>query len=390
MRRCCLLLACLVMFGVIAAGQANDEQAAQGTLKKGAGISMALATVTSTAISPLVGVCVLGIWQYYRTPKLERDRLPLIQKPKFWLPVILLLLLIFLKDTIGGFAPLIKKPLDATEVLFVNHAALVLIAFPVVLEQIARVMGFASWKGMFAYMSAGPVVYAATAQTGAVHHAFGIAATVLFTVMGLTVTFVIWLVGHSFDVLVLISPFPFLDFLLKAARNVLFLLLVISAAFSPALGILLSLALILVSFLLFGWALRLSFFGTVFAWSLLRALVMDEHVKPGAGDSISAFTARVRDIRGRHTGRQQFLHGGPARQHENTLVHGVEQPPQRRHNQDPPVISVERFVPDAGLGSDFPRRGVCRHSPSVFHISREQWGSVGTPRRNEGCNRESV
>ena len=36
---------------------------------------------------------------------------------------------------------MIKKPLEAAEVLFVNHASLVLIAFPVVLNQVAQVMG---------------------------------------------------------------------------------------------------------------------------------------------------------------------------------------------------------------------------------------------------------
>ncbi len=293
MRRCCLLLTFLLVFAVIAPAQGDDEEKAHSALRSGAEISMALATVTSTAISPLVGVCVMGIWQYYRTPKLERDQLPLIQKPKFWIPVILLLVLIFLKDTIGGFAPLIKKPLDAAEVLFVNHAALVLIAFPVVVDQVARVMGFASWKGLLAYLVSGPVVYASTAQTSGVHHAFGIAAAVLFTALGLAITFVVWLVGHSFDVLVMISPFPFLDFLLKGARNVLYVLLLVTALLSPVLGIIFSLVLIVVCFLMFGWALRLAFFGSIFAWSLLRALVMHEHVKPSTGDAVVAFTARI-------------------------------------------------------------------------------------------------
>ena|SRR5215469_11764716 len=146
-----------------------DEQEAQQALTSGEKISTALATVTTTAISPLVGACVTGVWQYYHTPRAQRDQLPLIQKPKFWIPIMVLLVLIFIKDTIGGFAPLIKKPLDAVEVLFVNHAGLVLIAFPLVLNQVARVMGFQSLRGLFAYLLSGPVVYAATAQTSGVH-----------------------------------------------------------------------------------------------------------------------------------------------------------------------------------------------------------------------------
>ena len=36
---------------------------------KGQTISTAVATVTGTAISPLVGVCTIGIFDYFRTPK---------------------------------------------------------------------------------------------------------------------------------------------------------------------------------------------------------------------------------------------------------------------------------------------------------------------------------
>src|SRR6516162_11472824 len=142
-----LILAGVLILAVVPAGQ-TEEQEAQQELRNGEKISTALAMVTSTAISPLLGVCVIGGWQYYHTPRAQRDQLPLIQKPKFWIPIMLLLILIFIKDTFGGLAPLIKKPLDAAEVLFVNHAALVLVAFPVVLNQVARVMGLESLRGL--------------------------------------------------------------------------------------------------------------------------------------------------------------------------------------------------------------------------------------------------
>src|SRR5215472_3803912 len=128
-----LILVGLLIFTSMSVVQTEQEE--QQVLRSGEKISTALATVTSTAISPLVGVSVMGVWQYYRTPRAQRDHLPLLQKPKFWIPIIVLLILIFIKDTFGGFAPLIKKPLDAAEVLLVNHAGLVLIAFPAVLNK---------------------------------------------------------------------------------------------------------------------------------------------------------------------------------------------------------------------------------------------------------------
>jgi hypothetical protein len=280
----------------------SDEEAQQ-ELQSGEKISSALAMVTTTAISPLVGVCFLGVWQYYQAPRAQRDRLPLIQKPKFWIPIMVLLVLIFVKDTFGGFAPLIKKPLDAVEVLFVNHAGLVLVAFPVVLNQVQRLMGFQSPRELFAFLLSGPVVYAAAAPPGGIHHALSVATALLYTLVGFAVTFVVWLVGHSFDVLALISPFPFLDFILKAIRNTVFGVLAITALLSPRLGLLLCLALIAVSFVIFGWALRTAVFGTVFAVGLLRALLLDSRDQPNAGEGVPAFSTSVRKVPRRTYGR---------------------------------------------------------------------------------------
>jgi hypothetical protein len=300
----CLILIGVLMLALAAIAQTGDQEAQQ-ELKSGEKISTALATVTSTAISPLVGVCVLGVWRYYHTPPLQRDQLPVIQKPKFWIPIMVLLVLIFIKDTFGGFAPLIKKPLDAAEVLFVNHASLVLVAFPVVLNQVARVMGFQSIRGLFAYLLSGPVVYAAAPETAGAQHVFSVATAALYSILGLVITFVVWLVGHSFDVLALISPFPFVDFLLKAARNTIFAVLAITALISPHLGLLLCLGVIVLSVLIFGWALRVAVFGTVFAWELLRLLVFDARVKASPGETVPAFSTRVHRIPRRTYGRLQ-------------------------------------------------------------------------------------
>ena len=310
-----LILVGLLMFAFVVVAQTN-EQEAQKQLSSGEKVSTALATITSTAISPLVGVCVIGMWQYYRTPPELRDQLPMIQKPKFWIPILVLLVLIFIKDTFGGFAPLIKKPLDAVEVLFLNHAALVLIVFPVVLEQVARVMGLPSLRGLFAAALSEPIVYAATAaQTSGVHHALSVATALLYTVAGLVITFVVWLVGHSFDVLAMISPFPFLDLLLKTIRNIIFAVLAVTAVLSPNLGLLLCLCLILFSFLIFGWALRTAVFGTVFAWGLLEVLLFNTQRTPRPGEGVAAFSTRVRKLPRRTYGR---LYPGP----DGTLLFG--------------------------------------------------------------------
>jgi hypothetical protein len=81
-----LILVGILIFTFVPVVQ-SDEHEAQQELRSGEKISTALATVITTAISPLVGVCFIGVWRYYHTPRSQRDQLPLIQKPKFWIPV---------------------------------------------------------------------------------------------------------------------------------------------------------------------------------------------------------------------------------------------------------------------------------------------------------------
>ena len=303
MRPWILLSVLLIGIVVFASAQTNDTDESTQALKSGESVTKALATVTSTAISPLVGVSVMGAWQYFRTPAPQRSQLPFFDRPYFWAPTMVLLVLIFIKDTFGGFAPLIKKPLDAIEVLLVNHASLVLIVFPVVLNQVARVMGYTSLKGLFGYLLSGPVVYAATIDNPGVHHAFSVATAMLYTIAGLVVAGVVWLLGHCFDVLALLSPFPFVDFLLKLARNVVFAILLVTSIISPHVGLVLCLAVIVLSLMAFSWAWRLSFFGTLFAWSMLEMLLLDVHERPSREHGVPAFSAGMKNIKRRTYGK---------------------------------------------------------------------------------------
>jgi len=324
MRRWFLLPLILLAVVLLASAQIAEPDDTTQTLKSGESVSKALTTVTSTAISPLLGVSVMGAWTYFRTPAAQREHLPFFMRPYFWAPTIVLLVLIFIKDTFGGFAPLIKKPLDAIEVLLVNHASLVLIVFPVVMHQVAQVMGFTSLRNLFASMLSGPVVYAATAQATGIHHAFSVTTAVLYTLLGFAIAGVVWLVGHCFDVIALISPFPFVDFMVKTIRNGIFAILFVTSLISPRVGLLLALIVILVSFLLFGWALRLSFFGAMYAWSLLEMLLFEMQEKPDREDGVRAFSAGVKNVKRRTYGRLSVREDGTLVFAHRRVVFGPE------------------------------------------------------------------
>lgn len=303
MRPWMLLSVVLTGIVVFASAQTSKTDEANQALRRGESVNKALATVTSTAISPLVGVSVMGVWQYFRTPAPQRSQLPFFERPYFWAPTMFLLVLIFIKDTFGGFAPLIKKPLDAIEVLLVNHASLVLVVLPVVMDQAARVMGYSSLKGFFAQVLSGPVVYAATIDNSGMHHALSVVTAMLYTIVGFIVAGVVWLLGHCFDVLALISPFPFVDFVLKLIRNVVFAILLVTSIISPHVGLVLCLVVVILSFMAFGWALRLSVFGALFAWSLLEMLLLEVQEKPGREHCVRAFSAGMKNIKRRTYGK---------------------------------------------------------------------------------------
>ncbi len=269
---------------MLAAGPAQaSEKSSVEVLNRGQQISTAIAAVTSTAISPLLGVCLLGIYDYAGASETERPYLPFYSRPHFWIPIGVLLLLIFFKDSIGATVPLLKKPLDAVEVLVVNKAALVLIAFPVMFHQVAKLTGI---------HDIAETAYAS--NPGALETAGHWGAAALMLAAGTAITLVVWVVGHAADVLALLSPVPLLDLAVKAVRTAVLLAVAGCAVLNPMLGLVASGIVIFVCALLFWMALRILILGTVFAWDVLALLLFSKKEVPR--DAVRAFP--VGKIRG--------------------------------------------------------------------------------------------
>jgi hypothetical protein len=278
----------------------------QRVLSQGDQIASAVSTVTSTAISPLFGVCLLGIYQYTHTPRSERAALPFYSKPIFWIVIAILLILVLLKDTIGGAAPLLKKPLDALEVLVLNKASLILIAFPVMVHQIGGLTG-TNFGTLFTTLE--PVAYAA--DYGTAQSAAHIAAAGVSLVAGAVVTVVMWMIGHVIDVLCLLSPLPFADLLLKGFRNAVVLALAVVTVLSPSAALAASLVLIVLGAILFSKALRFSIMGSYFAWDLLRVMTLQQRATPRRGDGVIGFsTAEAAGIPRNTLGRLMYGENG--------------------------------------------------------------------------------
>jgi hypothetical protein len=185
---------------------------------------------------------------------------------------------------------------------------LVIICFPVLFHQIEQIAGARSLRQLFSgiLQSIVPIVHAANtgSSPGMVDTAGHVVLTVLAMVAGSAALVVVWLLGHSVDVLLLLSPFPFLDVVLKGLRVGVFALVVGTSLISRGAGLALSLLLIVICAFCAGWAFRLALFGSVLAWDLLRTVILGLKRTPDVDGGIRCFcVGRRLGIRKRTFGR---------------------------------------------------------------------------------------
>lgn len=256
-----LFLGLALLCGSVANGaERSSPTATKATSAKptpGVELAQAISTITGVAISPLLGVGAVGAWKYFKTPAEGRASLPWFAQPWFWVPALSLVTIVFVKDTAGTALPTaLKKPLDIAEV-FENKISALVVA------------------GAFVPLIATVVQTAADADStlyqGTMMAAFNPSALFsLITVpVAILVFFVVWMVAHVINVLIIISPFTTVDAALKSVRLALLSSVTLTSFADPYVGAAWALVIILVCYFLAGWALRLTVFGTVFAWDFL-------------------------------------------------------------------------------------------------------------------------
>lgn len=236
------------------------EKLRESLLLPGVTLSEGVSEITGAAISPLLGVSVMGAWTYYRTEEHLRHRLPWYCHPWAWGTGLSLLTLCFLKDFLGAAAPaLVKKPLDFAELFENKLSALVastafvpLVALAV--AQADKITPQAAQGLAASHLAAAPV-------GGLID--FSVHTPWISIPVAMLAFVVVWLSSHAIHVLIALSPFGIVDAGLKLAKLALISLVTVSTMIHPYIGALISLVIILVALLLAGWAFRLSLFGTL-------------------------------------------------------------------------------------------------------------------------------
>ena len=231
----------------------------------GAPLAVAISTVTGMAISPLLGTGAYGAyrWVSASTPE-EKAALPWYAQWSFFGPALALVLLCAAKDALGTVVPPgFKKPLDVLETL--ENKVTGLVAAGAV---VPFTMASASKMLVGTKVATAGVVIApsglAMIQVGAID--FSWLLNILTVPFGVAMFVVVWMASHAINVLILLSPWGAIDAALKGARTGLLGLLTLTATINPWLGAGLSLVIILIAWLVAGWAFRLTWFGSIFCW----------------------------------------------------------------------------------------------------------------------------
>ncbi len=261
-----------------AAGQATElvEHASMGRQ-----LATAASMLTGTAINPLFGVTVRSLWMYWEAPATRRPSLPWYASPWVWAPGLLIMLLMLTKGTLIELAPPIKIPLTALGDVVAKGGAL--FALPIVLSAFANAFAPpAAQATAQLYNAVVPLAYASETGAAVGGAAVGVAGGaavaggvflvvgwLLSLTIGLLVYAVVFVAANTFDVLILISPFPGVDAVLKSLRLALVGALFTALHIHPVLGLLASLGVIALSVYVAGWSLRLSWFGWVYSTDIL-------------------------------------------------------------------------------------------------------------------------
>ena len=288
------ILAVLTVFLFGAAPGWGEEQtsppSASRLLLDGEFIATEISKVTGCAISPILGISVLGFYTYYTTPAQERDHLPWHAAPQFWTPLLVVLLGIILKDSAKVAMPkIIMVPLDAAETLLEKNVSAVLALIVLLTSLTGRGLAQLQLPALSFDLLAPASAYATTEGAQAAAGLAGMLELGALTLVVLVVYTVVWLVSHSLNILIFLSPFSVIDLLLTLGKNSVIALLLGAYLLHPLAGLLVALAIILISLLLFSWSFRFVLFGTLMSLDLLRGAAQ---ALPADTRAVQAFACR--------------------------------------------------------------------------------------------------
>jgi hypothetical protein len=249
-----VLLAVLFCLSATAV-EAETKPAVPTTNSKapGAALAQQISVLTGVAISPLLGASGYGLIKWWNTPPEQRANLPWFAQPWFWGPAMTLVLLCFIKDTVGTALPTAaKKPFDIAEALENNISGLVATG------------AFVPFM-MIMFKDAGvPEATISSLGLGAMDLTW--LYNLIMVPIAMVAFFIVFLASNAINVLIILSPFTTVDAGLKGIRLALLGTITLTALANPWVGAAWALVVIVMSYFIAGWSFRLSHYGAVYLW----------------------------------------------------------------------------------------------------------------------------
>ncbi|MEW4561400.1 hypothetical protein AB1K70_02675 [Bremerella sp. JC770] len=193
-----------------------------------------LVGITATGLSPLMVLSVASPAVYFLTEADRREELIFLYQPWFFIPIILVTLLMAFKDTVLTFASYLKMPLDILGILF--HLIGFLLGFRLIYHFLDINLG---------------------AEGGPLGTVLSVAIIVLMFAFYTS----IWVLSNVFEVMILINPFPLVDTFLRVSRICVLVVMYAACWIHPALGGIIALPILIVSLVTFERSLRTMLLG---------------------------------------------------------------------------------------------------------------------------------
>lgn len=326
-------------------GGANVALSAPDSVSKE--ITQSINLVTGAATNPLLVVGGLGAWCWLDTPSEQRAQLPWHQQPWYWGPLLAIALLYLLGTLVGMVVPGGNKFTEAARTLEGNLQPLY--TLPVLLPLIYD--RFGGGTGSLQHLLAW-IIPPAQASAGEVASGLPLLPVAMALVFAL-IYGAVWLTTLAVNALVLLSPFPFIDALIRAAHLTYVALLIALSIISPWLGLLLALPLLILALIVSGWCFRLSVFATVVATDLLFFW----RKKPAIAPLLAFAARRLEGAPARTCGRLRRDAGQLVFHYRPWLIL-----PKRSIRIDDSAVLIER-------GVLYPRLRACGQGDTVTRIA---------------------
>ena len=228
-------------------------------------VSEQLSEMTGKAVSPLLGVTVIGWFRNLCTEAEYKELLPWYYQADFLTLSVVALLILALKDT--ALAPLgpLKKPLDAFGEIV--HGVGGLLVLPTTVVYFADSISYPITETLTSLSHwIVPSAYAVEGSfSNQLSHSFVVLGQSFGVAIGLILFCAIWTFGNIVEVIVFLCPIVFVDTILIGTRSTAISFVLGLTYINPIFGGILALAIAIFSLWCFGWAFRLLVYGIVYS-----------------------------------------------------------------------------------------------------------------------------